>query len=475
MAIAVTGTESLDCSFVVPEAHDTPVDGVLSRWSETYTSLPAIAVTPKTEEDIIRAIGIAKQNSLKVIPTGGGHGTFLEIGAQSLVLDLELFKSIQLDQENGSVRIGGGVTTGDLIKALAAEGYYTAVPNSNAVGVVGAILGGGNTAVNGLHGFMVDNVVSLRIVTADGKAVDVHPSSSGDHLALFNVLRGAGHGFGVITSAVIKIYPIRPLSLPDDKLWMRTLIFPPPALSDAAQAFLDFSVTEPLNVQLTFLRAPPGFPSAGAPLIILSASFFGPSAEAEKATSVLFDENLVSKTIKADTTLVPLANMNDGLDAHNAHGGFKNINGARVKALSTEAVSKAFAAWVNGTDDIQDAKRTVVVLHAFNPNKLQANGVGQDGKGVFLESRDRGFNMTILAWCASSGSQGRLREMVDQILAAGRGSDNVAPRTMPNTMRLQESLDNLFTPERLAELGRVKKVWDPENVFLSPYERETKL
>lgn len=471
MTSSVVGTESLNCSFVVPK-DGTPIGDVLSRWSDSYISLPAIAVTPKTEEDVTAAIKLAKENGLRVIVTGGGHGTFVQIGSKSLVLDLKLFKSIQLDKKNGSVRVGGGVTTGELLKTLANEGYYTTVPNSNAVGVIGAILGGGSTGQNGLHGFMVDNAVSFRIVTAEGKTVEVHSSSNTDELALFNVLRGAGHGLGAVTSVVMKAYPIASLHLTEDKLWTRTLVFPPPAVNDVAKAFFNFShIAEQLNVQIVFLRAPPGSPSPGAPLLILSASFFGSPEEAEKATSVLYDDALVQKSIKADTALVPLANMNDALDALNAHGGFKSMNAARVKTLTPEAITKAFAAWVKGTDDIEDAKRSVVVFHVFNPNKLQANGVGQAGKGAFLESRDRGFNVIVTGWCMNPGSQKKVQDLVDEVLVIGRAGDGVVPRTMPNTMKFNEDLDRVFDSARLEEMCRVKRVWDSEGVFWSPYER----
>jgi hypothetical protein len=164
--------------------------------------------------------------------------------------------------------------------------------------------------------------------------------------------------------------------------------------------------------------------------------------------------------------------MNDAVDPQNAHGGFKNMNAARVKSLTPESIARVYAAWAKGTDDIGDAKRTVAILQAFNPNKLQANGAAQSQGGAFLESRDRGFNVTVSAWCMSANSQGKLRELVDEILAIGREGDGVAARTMPNTMRLNESLDNLFEGDRLTELSRVKNVWDPEGLFWSPYERK---
>ncbi|KAK2608957.1 hypothetical protein QQS21_002533 [Conoideocrella luteorostrata] len=473
MPSQVVGAESLNCSSVIPTP-DSPLNAVLSRWSESHLSLPAIVITPKTEQDVVAAINLARKNNLKVIPTGGGHGTFVTIGPDSLVLDLKLFDSIQLDKTNGSVRVGGGVQTGDLLRSLAGEGYYTTVPNSNAVGVVGAIIGGGNTSQNGLHGFMVDNVVSFRVVTADGKVVEVHSSSSSsEEVALFDVLRGAGHGLAVVTSAVMTAYPIGSLGLSGDKLWTRTLIFPPPAINDVANAFSSFKApAEQLNIQIVFFRAPPGTPKPGAPLIVLSASFYGPEPDAEKATSILFDEKLVHKAIKADTALIPLANMNDDTEAQNAHGGYKNMSAARLKSLQPESIVQIFGSWVTATDEIQEAMKSVVIFHGFNPTKLQACGAEISGKGAFLECRDRGFSMFMSPWCMSSGSEAKFRVYVDEALSIVRQADGVRPRTMPNSMGIDDDLAILFDDERLSELARVKKVWDSEGVFWSPYERK---
>src|ERR1700753_3948570 len=70
-----------------------------------------------------------------------------------------------------------------------------ATPNSNAVGMVGAFVGGGSSAWNGIHGFAIDNVLSIRLVTASCSILTLAPGSSDpDEAALFNALCGAGHG-----------------------------------------------------------------------------------------------------------------------------------------------------------------------------------------------------------------------------------------------------------------------------------------
>lgn len=50
---------------------------------------------------------------------------------------------------------------------------------------------------------MADNIISARLVTANGEIVTVSDESRED---LFWGLKGAGHNFGIVTSAVYRIY-----------------------------------------------------------------------------------------------------------------------------------------------------------------------------------------------------------------------------------------------------------------------------
>lgn len=52
------------------------------------------------------------------------------------------------------------------------------------------------------YGFAADNLVSARVVLADGKVVTASDSENED---LFWALRGAGHNFGIVTSFDVKV------------------------------------------------------------------------------------------------------------------------------------------------------------------------------------------------------------------------------------------------------------------------------
>lgn len=72
-------------------------------------------------------------------------------------------------------------------------------------GVVGATLGAGVGRYQGLHGLVIDALLSVRLITAEGKVIDVSATSNSD---LFWGIRGAGANFGIITSATYKLTPL---------------------------------------------------------------------------------------------------------------------------------------------------------------------------------------------------------------------------------------------------------------------------
>ena len=71
------------------------------------------------------------------------------------------------------------------------------------MGIIGATLGGGVSSLEGLHGLLIDTLVSVRLVTAAGNAITVSKTQNPD---LFWALRGAGANFGVVTSATYNVF-----------------------------------------------------------------------------------------------------------------------------------------------------------------------------------------------------------------------------------------------------------------------------
>lgn len=68
--------------------------------------------------------------------------------------------------------------------------------------MVGATLGAGVGRYQGLHGLIIDALLSVRIVVASGELVTASSTENSD---LFWAIRGAGANFGIITYATYKI------------------------------------------------------------------------------------------------------------------------------------------------------------------------------------------------------------------------------------------------------------------------------
>ncbi|KAL6832500.1 FAD-binding domain-containing protein [Trichoderma camerunense] len=479
----LNGTNLLACPFTIPDPTASAPE-LLARWSDSFIEgPPAIIISPNTEQDVVSAIKFARLNNLTIVPTGGRHGSALPIHSRTLYLDLKNLQSIIIDKQKEQVHFGGGVLTGDLLKQLSDQGYFTAVVNSNAVGVVGSLLGGGNTSVNGIVSWMADSVVSLRVVTAAGEILQIGPSSTGDELALFNVLNGAGHGLCVVAAVTMRIYPLSSLNLsPTSKddatpsIWSRTLIFPPTAVDAAVDAFLAFvPPPDPMNFIFGFTRGPPGTPLAGKPIIVLTGTYYGPTSEAEAspAGASLLNPSLVEKALMANTVQVPFPNVNNGVEAMNAHGGHKSMASARIARLSPQNLKAAFAKFLAVTERYTDAARTAFMFHNFNPSKLVQFGTTPEGKGKFIEGRDRGFCSIGVLWCSEPETRDALVEFFDEataILQKDDEQDGLPPRTHSGVMRFLPGRRDLFDEKRLAELDRVQKRWNGDELFWSPYK-----
>jgi FAD/FMN-containing dehydrogenase len=123
-ADTITSVLPPSCTITVPSG-DEDLHSILSRWSDLGVKLPAAIVVPSTEDDISAVIKFALEHNLRVIPGNGGHGVFVPIDEKTIYLDMKKFNAVTVNKDEGLVTIGGGVSTGDVLRSCAAEGCYT--------------------------------------------------------------------------------------------------------------------------------------------------------------------------------------------------------------------------------------------------------------------------------------------------------------------------------------------------------------
>ena len=155
------------------------------------TSRPSSSTAPR------RAFPSSPQNG------GNGWATF-NLNGTAVILNLSRLNQVSVSADGLSATIGGGAIIEEVVAAADKAGVLVMTGNCNCVGALGAGLGGGFGNLVGELGMAVDNILSLRVITPEGEAIDVSPTSNPD---LFWAMRGAGPNFGIVTYATVKAVP----------------------------------------------------------------------------------------------------------------------------------------------------------------------------------------------------------------------------------------------------------------------------
>lgn len=147
----------------------------------------------------------ANSHNKPFLAISGGHGTTSQINniKNGIGIHLRALTQISIVDNGSAALIQGGVSTGALIPFLWSRGKQTVSTGCDCVGYLAPILGGGHGWLQGRYGLASDQLTSARMVLANGTAVTVSAESNPD---LFWAIRGAGHNFGIVTEAKLRIY-----------------------------------------------------------------------------------------------------------------------------------------------------------------------------------------------------------------------------------------------------------------------------
>ncbi|MDX8338843.1 FAD-binding oxidoreductase [Draconibacterium sp. IB214405] len=270
---------------VLISASDDNYDEVRQIWNGMHDKKPALIAQCSGVADVVASVNFARENDVLVSIRGGGHNV---AGSASndggLMIDLSQMKGIRLNAEKGTVYAQGGATLGDLDRETQVLGM--AVPGGvvSTTGIAGLTLGGGFGWLRKKYGLSIDNLVSVDIVTPDGKFLTACEKDNSD---LFWAVRGGGGNFGVVTSFEYKMYPVGP---------MVTLCAPFYPAEEADKilpvwtAFVDESPDEVSSTAMFWTIPPvPDFPQEvhGRRVLILSAVHCGSIEEGQRVLQPL--------------------------------------------------------------------------------------------------------------------------------------------------------------------------------------------
>lgn len=170
---------------------------------------PAAVVFPADADEVVTAVGFAREQGLQVAPQLTGHnaGPLGPLDG-ALLLRTDALDGVAIDADGARARVGAGARWGEVVRETSALGRVALHGSSPGVGVVGYSLGGGLGWYARRWGLAANSVTAVELVVADGARV----RADADHEAeLFWALRGGGGNFGVVTAVEFVLYPVAAL------------------------------------------------------------------------------------------------------------------------------------------------------------------------------------------------------------------------------------------------------------------------
>jgi FAD/FMN-containing dehydrogenase len=187
---------------------DREYDDAREIWNGMIDRYPALVARCSGVADVVAAVNFAREQGLEVAVRGGGHnvaGTAVCDGG--IVVDLSEMNAVRVDREAGTVRAEGGATLGDVDRETQLFGLATALGAVSQTGIAGLTLNGGYGHCSREYGLALDNLVSVDVVTADGR---VRTASRERNPDLFWGLRGGGGALGIVTSFAYELHEVGP-------------------------------------------------------------------------------------------------------------------------------------------------------------------------------------------------------------------------------------------------------------------------
>jgi FAD/FMN-containing dehydrogenase len=402
-------------------------------------------------EDVAVAIRDARAAGRPISVYGGGHGvTGSAVIDGGICIDLRGLDHVDVDAELRTARVGGGATWGAVDAATQAHGLAVTGGRVSTTGVGGLALGSGSGWLERAFGFSCDSLLSAEVVTASSEVVT---ASEDSHPDLFWALRGGGGNFGVVTEFTFRLHPVGPIVLGG------MLLYPGFMAADVLRNWRDFMADAPREVGggVALITAPPEDfvpePARGMPAVGVIVLYAGDLEEGQRVVEPLTSFGPPAANLVQPMPYVAVQQL---LDAPNPKGMSNYWSGDFLAEFPDEAID-AFVA--HAQPPVSPLTQVIVVAGggaiADVPDEAMAFG-----------NRTAPFNLHYLSMWPPDPSQDQVNIDFTRALAA-----SMKPWTTGQVYlnfigdEGMTRVESAYGPEKYARLRKIKRVWDPDNVF----------
>lgn len=397
---------------------------------------PGLVLRPRTPEEVAEALAYTQRQDVPLAVRSAGHGiSGRSTNDGGIVLDLGAFSGIDvLDAATRRVRLGAGATWGHVAEALVPHGWAITSGDYGGVGVGGLATTAGIGLLGRLQGLTIDHVVAADVVTADGRILR---ASATENPELFWGLRGAGGNLAVVTSLEFEAGDV------GDVVYSQMAL----DASDTTGLLEKWGdAVEAAPRELTSFLILGGPRRGQGPVAQLMTVFAGSDTEA--AVAALEPLADAGQLLGHQAYVLPYSGVVQRVDAHHAGGGDPAGRSGLVQHLDA-AVSREVA------DLVLSGESYFTQIRATGG---AANDVPADATAYAHRSAS-------FAISALSSSQDRLSEAWD----AGPGRLTDGLYLSFDTDARPERVHDAFPGETFTRLRRLKREYDPGNVFAANF------
>jgi FAD/FMN-containing dehydrogenase len=316
-----------------PDAPD--YDRARRVWNAAVDRRPALIARCAGAADVIAAVRFGREHSLQIAVRGGGHSVpGFSTCDDGLVIDLSEMRGIRVDPQGRIAFAQPGLTWAEFDGETQAFGLATPGGEVSDTGIAGLTLGGGIGWLTRTLGLSCDNLISVDLVTAEGRLLQVDAEN---HPDLFWAVRGGGGNFGVVTEFRFRLHPV-------GEILSGPLMYPAEQAPEVLRAVQEWALSVhdqmSLNVVLATLPPVPDVPPElrGAPALLVIPAWFG---AATSGWLLLDDLRRIGKPVVdaiAPTSYVPLQCSMDpmtppGLVYHMRSDMLGRLDGAAIDTL----------------------------------------------------------------------------------------------------------------------------------------------
>ena len=251
-------------------------DRARSTFNTSDDLRPTAFAFPGDAHGVAASVARAKERGWAVAVQATGHNaTAFGPLEDTLVVNTSRLDEVSIDVSARQVRVGGGVKWERIVPALSELGLAGLHGSSPDVGIAGYSLGGGIGWLARKHGLQTNAVTALELVTADGELRRVDHDHEPD---LFWALRGGNGNYGVVTAVEFSVVPV-------ERLLAGALFYPVERTEEVLSTWASLlpGLPEEMTTWVSVIHFPPdpALPEfvRGESRVILMAAFLGDERE----------------------------------------------------------------------------------------------------------------------------------------------------------------------------------------------------